>query len=194
MDNIGGSARIRDGITQALAEGREVTAKVCWLSHVDHEGQNRWIHFTPLVGTKGQVGVWMAVLEEDNPENIPRMKPVPPEKANGMVSPIPEETYDGEQVFQSPKHKQQISWSGPEIALEDRRPSLNWSQDAPTSPFSEFNMDPLPTEIGDDYESLEERLKKKRARDAAMMNGEPGLQPIRQTYKSLAPAAFLDSD
>lgn len=194
MERIGGSARIRDGLTQALAEGREVTAKVRWLSHMDDEGQNRWIHFTPLLGNKGQVGVWMAVLEEDNPENVPRMKPVPPGKPNGMVSPIPEEPQDAEHEYQSPLYHRNISWSGPEVAPEDRRPSLNWSQEAPISPFSEFNMDPLPTDIGDDYESLEDRLKKKRARDAAMMNGDPSVQPIRQTYKSLAPATFLDSE
>ena len=69
MNKIGGSGRIREELTRALADGQGVTAKVKWLSRHDNEGRNRWVHCTPLLGSNGAVGVWMVVVadEEDSP-------------------------------------------------------------------------------------------------------------------------------
>lgn len=108
LDRIGGSARMRDQLVQALANGQGVTAKVKWLTvnrkrndnrpfkkrssgdhpleahlhiHDDDEhsqtqdmGRSRWLHCTPLVGSNGNVGVWMIVIvdEEPEPDNITR--------------------------------------------------------------------------------------------------------------------------
>ena len=78
MDKIGGSSRVRDELSTALAEGRGVTAKVRWTSKVDEEGRNRWIHCTPLLGSNGQIGVWMVVLVDDDQELSRRWKQAPP--------------------------------------------------------------------------------------------------------------------
>lgn len=66
MNKIGGSGRIREELTRALADGRGVTAKIRWLtSRADTEGRNRWVHCTPLLGNNGAVGVWMIVVADD---------------------------------------------------------------------------------------------------------------------------------
>lgn len=78
MNKIGGSQRVRDELTSALAEGRGVTAKVRWVSRADEEGRNRWIHCTPLVGSNGQIGVWMIVLVDDDQGLSRRWKQAPP--------------------------------------------------------------------------------------------------------------------
>jgi len=65
MAKIGGSSRVREELTQALADGRGVTAKVRWISKTDTEGRNRWIHCTPLQGNNGAIGVWMIVIVDD---------------------------------------------------------------------------------------------------------------------------------
>lgn len=78
MDKIGGSSRVRDELTSALAEGRGVTAKVRWISKVDEEGRNRWIHCTPLLGSNSHIGVWMVVLIDDEQELSRRWKQAPP--------------------------------------------------------------------------------------------------------------------
>lgn len=78
MDKIGGSARVRDELSAALAEGRGVTAKVRWVSKIDEDGRNRWIHCTPLLGSNGQIGVWMVVLIDDDQELQRRWKQAPP--------------------------------------------------------------------------------------------------------------------
>jgi hypothetical protein len=63
LERIGGSSRVREELEHALAEGRGVTAKVRWLSKFSEgEGRSRWIHCTPLLGSNGNVGVWMVVL------------------------------------------------------------------------------------------------------------------------------------
>jgi hypothetical protein len=72
MNKIGGSTRVRDELTMAMADGRGVTAKVRWISRADEEGRNRWIHCTPLIGSNGQIGVWMVVIIDDDSETIPR--------------------------------------------------------------------------------------------------------------------------
>lgn len=78
MDRIGGSSRVRDELSTALAEGRGVTAKVRWVSRVNEDGRNRWIHCTPLLGSNGQIGVWMVVLVEVDQELSRRWKQAPP--------------------------------------------------------------------------------------------------------------------
>lgn len=78
MNKIGGSNRVRDELTAALAEGRGVTAKVRWVSRSNEEGRNRWIHCTPLLGSNGQIGVWMVVLVDDDTEMHRRWKQAPP--------------------------------------------------------------------------------------------------------------------
>ena len=78
MDKIGGSSRVRDELSTALAEGRGVTAKIRWVSRADEEGRNRWIHCTPLVGSNGQIGVWMVVLVDDDQEIARRWRQAPP--------------------------------------------------------------------------------------------------------------------
>lgn len=65
MAKIGGSDRVRAELTQALADGRGVTAKVKWVSKTDTQGYNRWIHCTPLLGNNGAIGVWMIVIVDD---------------------------------------------------------------------------------------------------------------------------------
>jgi len=80
MAKIGGSNRVREGLTQALAGGRGVTAKVRWVSKTDLEGRNRWIHCTPLIGSNGAIGVWMVVIVDDEASIPPhrRYKIAPP--------------------------------------------------------------------------------------------------------------------
>ena len=78
MNKIGGSTRVRSELTTALAEGRGVTAKVRWISRADEEGRNRWIHCTPLLGSNGQIGVWMVVLVDDDDETARRWRQAPP--------------------------------------------------------------------------------------------------------------------
>ncbi|KAI4167406.1 MAG: hypothetical protein LQ343_007235 [Gyalolechia ehrenbergii] len=78
MNKIGGSSRVRDELTSALAEGRGVTAKVRWVTRTDEDGRNRWIHCTPLLGSNGQIGVWMVVLVDDDQGLSRRWKQAPP--------------------------------------------------------------------------------------------------------------------
>lgn len=72
MSKIGGSSRVREELTQALADGRGVTAKIRWVSKHDLEGRNRWIHCTPLIGCNGAIGVWMVVIVDDEREDTPK--------------------------------------------------------------------------------------------------------------------------
>jgi hypothetical protein len=81
MAKIGGSNRVREGLTQALADGRGVTAKVKWVSKTDLEGRNRWIHCTPLIGSNGAIGVWMVVIVDDEAS-------VPPSRRFKMAPPV----------------------------------------------------------------------------------------------------------
>ena len=78
MNKIGGSRRVQDELTTAFAEGRGVTAKVRWVSKADEDGRNRWIHCTPLLGSNGQIGVWMVVIVDDDQELSRRWKQAPP--------------------------------------------------------------------------------------------------------------------
>jgi hypothetical protein len=79
MSKIGGSPRVREELTQALANGRGVTAKIRWVSKHDPEGRNRWIHCTPLIGSNGAIGVWMIVIVDDEREDTPtKYRQAPP--------------------------------------------------------------------------------------------------------------------
>ena len=49
-----------------------MTAKIRWVSRSDDEGRGRWIHCTPLLGTSGNVGVWMVVLVDDEQSHVSR--------------------------------------------------------------------------------------------------------------------------
>ena len=63
---------MREELIAALAEGRGVTAKIRWISRSDDEGRGRWIHCTPLLGSSGNVGVWMVVLVDDEQSHVAR--------------------------------------------------------------------------------------------------------------------------
>lgn len=66
---IGGSARIRQHLTNALEIGRKVTAKVVWQCGDGEEDRLCWIHCTPLLGANNVIGVWMVILV-DTDEDI----------------------------------------------------------------------------------------------------------------------------
>lgn len=89
MKKIGGSPRVREELTQALAEGRGVTARVRWLSKADEDGRNRWIHCTPLLGSNQQIGVWMIVLVDEEKEHTRRYREAPPVNPNFRRAPNP---------------------------------------------------------------------------------------------------------
>lgn len=72
MAKIGGSSRVREELTQAMADGRGVTAKIRWVTKNDTEGRNRWIHCTPLLGNNGAIGVWMVVIVDDERDTVSR--------------------------------------------------------------------------------------------------------------------------
>jgi len=198
MDKLGGSSRVRYELTQALEDGREVTAKVRWKANAENEAQDRWIFFTPLVGSKGDIGVWMAILEDDIPETMERVQTVkPPVKSRsfGTTSPIPElsepgdfDIHDGEpQPFAnviSRRHSR--SFSGP----TDLNPSLGRASPSQRSVSGRtINTVMSDGDGGDGIQSLEERLRKKRERDMVMM-----VDPARRTYKSLSPESIIHSN
>lgn len=198
MDKLGGSSRVRYELTQALELGREVTAKVRWKSNADEEPQDRWIFFTPLVGSKGDIGVWMAILEDDIPETMERVQPVkPPVKSRsfGTTSPIPEVSEPGDfdilesepqSVGENVMYRHSRQMSGP----TDLNPSLGRSSPSQRS-ISERTINTVMsnTNGGDGIQSLEERLRKKRERDMAMM-----VDPSRRTYKSLSPESIIHTN
>ena len=215
MDKFRVNSRIRDELSQALIEGREVTAKALWIPHQNDEGANKWIHFTPLFGSKDQVGAWMVILEEYNPDSPrkPKQQGVAPRVQNGVASPIPEEPEDDDDdeppIATAPSstsnssngnaiHKAQISWSGPEIPADLRKPALHWSSNQAQhfdentrSPSIDGTMESFFPETDDEYESLKERLRRKRMKDAVLMLEQPGFVP-RKTYKSLAPDDIIN--
>ncbi|KAI9840257.1 MAG: hypothetical protein M1838_004140 [Thelocarpon superellum] len=84
MNRIGGSNRVREELTQALAEGRGVTARIRWLARLDEEGRARWVHCTPLQGSNGNIGVWMIVLVDEEKEHVRRWREAPPVNADAV--------------------------------------------------------------------------------------------------------------
>ncbi|KAI9838578.1 MAG: hypothetical protein M1819_004890 [Sarea resinae] len=98
MNKIGGSSRVREELTAALAEGRGVTAKVRWTSKSD-EGRSRWIHCTPLFGHNGKIGVWMIVIVDDENEVNRKWRLAPPVDAKIGRTAKPEKISDDESLF-----------------------------------------------------------------------------------------------
>lgn len=89
MNRIGGSPRVREELTRALADGRGVTAKVKWVAKGIPEGRSRWMHCTPLIGSNGAIGVWMIVLVDDEDKLGNRFRLAPPVDPNfGRRTPI----------------------------------------------------------------------------------------------------------
>lgn len=93
LSRIGGNSRVIDELTQAFANGRGVTAKIRWLTKLDTEGRNRWIHCTPLLGSNGGIGVWMIVIVDDEKDVVltRRFRQAPPvDPRFGRTVPMPE--------------------------------------------------------------------------------------------------------
>lgn len=70
MKSISGSSKVREDLSRALEMGRKVTAKVEWLS-AELKSSTRWIHCTPLLGVNDNVGVWMVILVDAEPDEDP---------------------------------------------------------------------------------------------------------------------------
>ena len=208
MDKLGGSARVRNELSQALEDGREVTAKVRWKTNEHEESQDRWIFFTPLIGKKGEIGVWMAILEDDIPDAMERVQQTKSVKRNfGTTSPIPEE-YDVEeprgnemvplhQTVQVPVHREQLARAGSAASAvsttSPRSPSLEFDRKSKAPSISGMTIDTILSDGDGEFLTLDERLRRKRERDMHMMLENPGI-PIRKTYKSLSPDTFINAD
>lgn len=199
LDKINSSGSVRHELAQALEEGREVTAKVIWKAKASDEGYPRWIVCTPLVGRKGQIGVWMVVLDDQIPATAERRRPRNPARVNpktaGPIMEVFDEQIDevGLAAPQRPEarnagHRLKISWSGPEVPQELRSPKLQWGGGSAGSSVDGTLSDGAYVD-SDEYVSLEERLRRKRERDRAMMLG--GEAPTQQTYKSLSPETLI---
>lgn len=190
---------MRDELTQALAEGRGVTAKVRWMSRADDEGRNRWIHCTPLIGSNGQIGVWMLVIVDDEQEDLRRSKQAPPVMPNtGKAHSVP--------LWKNSAANVQGAWPSDlesEMGTRSGWPRPNGTPERQTQP-SDWNLETLrrdraidnpDTEGDDEYETLEERLQNKRRLEASQMYDQPGsVKPVRRTYKSLSPFPFSLDD
>jgi len=207
MDKLGGSARVRHELSQALEDGREVTAKVRWKTNAQEESQDRWIFFTPLIGKKGEIGVWMAILEDDIPDAMERVQQTRSSRPNfGTTSPIPEEddvegTTGHEMVplhhtIQTPGFREQLARAGSNasaVSTSPRSPSLEFDQRSKAPSISGMTIDTVLSDGDGEFLTLEERLRRKRERDMHMMLENPGI-PIRKTYKSLSPDTFINAD
>ena len=208
MDKLGGSARVRHELSQALEDGREVTAKVRWKTNEQEESQDRWIFFTPLIGKKGEIGVWMAILEDDIPEAMERVQQTKSTRRNfGTTSPIPEE-YDVEepmgneivplhQTHQLPLHREQLARAGSAASAvsttSPRSPSLEFDRKSKAPSISGMTIDTILSDGDGEFLTLDERLRRKRERDMHMMLENPGI-PLRKTYKSLSPDTFINAE
>ena len=195
MDKLGGSARVRYELTQALEEGREVTAKIRWKTSPSDEGHDRWIFFTPLVGKRGEIGVWMAILEDDIPESMERVQQVKVNKAMlRTTSPILEEseTEDLEPVVRrrSTQHQHSRTLSMPKMMESDQQNYLTTVMQRSRESSVSGTINTMHDEDGE-LLTLEERLRRKRERDMAMMLDGPGM-PSRRTYKSFSPEGLLN--
>ncbi|KAK3043965.1 hypothetical protein LTS18_002537, partial [Coniosporium uncinatum] len=117
MSRIGGSQRVRDELTAALAEGRGVTAKVRWIPgrNEGDEGRARWIHCTPLLGANGSVGVWMVILVDDETSV--------PQRRFRTAPPVADTIGDGNGTDQHVDHRQYIGMARTSEDVEAGRPS-----------------------------------------------------------------------
>jgi hypothetical protein len=213
MNRIGGSPAVREELTQALAQGRRITAKVRWITNptIGERGRNRWIAFTPLVGSHKQIGVWIAILMDDELEDQQRRpRQAPPVKFRVSLPPrqpsatpqtppsekaalsTPEESSFPPDIRRRPANTF-VEQSG---VLPDRSSSMPKEALPPSTPRSTSSVAPsiaaLVPEIDDTYQTLEERLRKKRERDAARLRDHP--TAVKPTYKSLSPYAFMNND
>ena len=194
LERIGGSPHVKSELEQALEEGRGVTARIRWVSRAGREGRSRWIHFTPLLRSDGQIGVWVTILVDDDEEIDSRDKThdtTSPDIRVGNSTDL--QPMAQRSVTQPEKidHKPKISWSGPEVDPESRRASLHWTTQH--SRDDTFSVKTVSTSDGEEepYESLEQRLQRKRAQEAAQMTENTNDVPLRTTYKSLNPNGFL---
>lgn len=218
MDKIKVSNEVGEELTQALAQGRSVTAKVRWISKPGDRGRNRWIAFTPLVGSHKQIGVWIAILVDDEVESRKRPRRAPPVKWRVGGPPIP----TPKKPSTTPAH------AAVTTDVNNRVPAdMPWEQPVPVPSLSERPLSspkepPAPAvppkpavtaavaahvtqpkpasvlegdpDIDENYETLEVRLRKKRERDAARLLDQPGAAAVKPTYKSLSPYAFMNND
>ena len=197
-DKIGASPQVREELASALAQGRSVTAKVRWAPKSGDRGRSRWIAFTPLVGSHKQIGVWIAILIDEEARDEQKSKQAPPVKfrvspstrakaSKKVIGPIPEETSGGGDT------------SRPSSRLQDKglQRANSMAKELPPPPpaASLLRSTPPPPEAEEDecYESLEVRLRKKRERDAARLLEKSGVA-VKPTYKSLSPYAFLNNN
>ncbi|MCJ1378672.1 hypothetical protein MMC17_001771 [Xylographa soralifera] len=207
MDKLGGSARVRHELSQALEDGREVTAKVRWKTNEQEESQDRWIFFTPLIGKKGEIGVWMAILEDDIPDAMERVQQTKSIRRNfGTTSPIPEEHDAAEptgnemvpshQTTHIPVQREQLARAGSTasaVSTSPRSPSLEFDRKSKAPSISGMTIDTILSDGDGEFLTLDERLRRKRERDMHMMLENPGI-PTRKTYKSLSPDTFINAE
>ena len=208
---------MREELTQALAQGRSVTAKVRWVMKPGDRGRNRWIAFTPLVGSHNQIGVWIAILVDEESEGEQRQAPpvkfrAPPKKAaplprkQSSLAPESDRATDAKAVDARVDARAEARADARVEARVDTRPlDASWGKpmELPERPASSrmgsppASLHPSNTSVVPDteevYETLEVRLRKKRERDAARLL-EKGSVVVKPTYKSLSPYAFMNND
>jgi len=190
---------VRDELTQALAEGRGVTAKVRWLSRPDDDGRNRWIHCTPLIGSNGQIGVWMLVVVDDEQEDLKRTRQAPPVPSNmkntHAISDAAGTVGTGQAVWPSNFDTEMAAisgWGEPNGVGERRTKASDWTLATLRREGTNNNTD---DEEDEEYQTLEERLATRRRLEAERMYDQPGSAiPLRRTYKSLSPYPFSLDD
>lgn len=135
MSKIGGSNRVREELTAALADGRGVTAKVRWISKHDEEGRNKWIHCTPLLGINGQIGVWMIIIVDDERHKIQRANErngriAPPVQADPRARGTPDRTNRGSDNLPRDSSQARYGYSmGSKTVVPDRTGKPNQGRD-----------------------------------------------------------------
>jgi hypothetical protein len=172
-------------------------------------GRNRWIAFTPLVGSHNQIGVWIAILVDEDSENeqrqappvkfrAPPKKPAPIPRKQSSLTPESDRTTDSKAAdarvdarFDARVDTRSLdaSWGRP-VELPERPASSR--KGSPPASLHPSNTSVVP-EMEEGYETLEVRLRKKRERDAARLL-EKGSIAVKPTYKSLSPYAFMNND
>lgn len=200
MDRIGGSPQVRDELTQALAQGNSVTAKVRWVTRPGERGRSRWIAFTPLVGSHDQIGVWIAILVDDDlNEEMPRRAPPVKYRVGpaGRVAASKQLATSASELSYIPSGSEMVPDTiSEDPALEPDRPIPPPKEIPPSLPpptNTSRSVSSLGPETDQNYETLEERLRKKRERDAARLLEQPGAS-VKPTYKSLSPYAFMNNN
>lgn len=174
---------------------------VRWVAHSGDRGRNRWIAFTPLVGSHKQIGVWIAVLVDDELENENGSRQAPPVKFRaGTANRRPPPMRPAHSVPENPSvpavaPRAAATVNDKHLLVADRTVPL--PKEPATSSAQPSSTERPPTslkpEIDGTYESLEERLRKKRERDATRLLRQPDAY-VKPTYKSLSPYAFMNND